>query len=296
MSSAGPALELWLGSIYQSAESIGNMSIPLESYFASGYNYLLDNYSPFTITTWFSVILHEVVYFGLCLPGFLAQFIPFMKRFKIQQDKPETFAQQWKCFQLLMFSHFCIQMPLIFGTYYYLHYMGIPYDYKSIPRWYVLLGQLMGSLIIEDTWHYFVHQLLHHRRLYKYVHKVHHNFQAPFGMVAEYAHPVETLVLGTGFFIGLWVFCTHLVMIWAWMAFRLLETIEVHSGYDFPYLNPLNLVPGYAGARFHDFHHKNFNGNYASSFRWWDWLFGTDRQYKEFLAQQEETMATKKTQ
>ncbi len=57
---------------------------------------------------------------------------------------------------------------------------------------YVLMAQLFGCLVIEDTWHYFVHQLLHHRRLYKYVHKIHHNFQAPFGMVAEYAHPVET--------------------------------------------------------------------------------------------------------
>ena len=31
------------------------------------------------------------------------------------------------------------------------------------------------------------------------------------------------------------------------MAVRLLETIEVHSGYDFPYINPLHLIPGYAG-------------------------------------------------
>ena len=52
---------------------------------------------------------------------------------------------------------------------------------------------MVVCLMIEDTWHYWVHQLLHHRRLYKYVHKVHHNFQAPFGMVAEYAHPIETV-------------------------------------------------------------------------------------------------------
>ena len=50
-------------------------------------------------------------------------------------------------------------------------------------------------LVIEDTWHYFIHQLLHHRSIYKYVHKVHHHYQAPFGMVAEYAHPIETLGL-----------------------------------------------------------------------------------------------------
>lgn len=39
------------------------------------------------------------------------------------------------------------------------------------------------------------------------------------------------------------------------------------------------------GARFHDFHHYNFNGNYSSSFVWWDWLFGTDKQYREFVKQ-----------
>ena len=36
-------------------------------------------------------------------------------------------------------------------------------------------------------------------------------------------------------------------MMWLWMTVRLLETVEVHSGYDFPYLNPLYIIPGYAG-------------------------------------------------
>ena len=42
--------------------------------------------------------------------------------------------------------------------------------------------------------------------------------------------------------------CDHVVQMWLWMFVRLLETIEVHSGYDFPYLNPLHLIPGYAGG------------------------------------------------
>lgn len=50
------------------------------------------------------------------------------------------------------------------------------------------------------------------------------------------------------------------------------------SGYDIP-LNPLNLIPFYAGSRHHDFHHMNFIGNYASTFTWWDRLFGTDSQF-----------------
>ncbi|XP_055327770.1 methylsterol monooxygenase 1-like [Paramacrobiotus metropolitanus] len=245
---------------------------------------MLSRYTKFQISVFGSVLVHEIVYFGACLPAFMFQFIPFMQRFKIQRNKPETFEQQWKCFKKLMFSHFCIQFPLICGTFTFTEYFDIPYAWDSMPRWYVLTGQVLGCAVIEDTWHYFLHRALHHRSIYKHIHKIHHNYQAPFGMVAEYAHPAETLILGAGFFIGIMTFCTHIILLWVWVTFRLLETIDVHSGYDIPWINPFHLVPGYAGARYHDFHHQNFTGNYASTFTWWDKLFGTDRQYNEFLA------------
>jgi methylsterol monooxygenase len=283
MASAATGLDALLQTVTNST-----LRNPVEPYLGSAWNYMTDNYPRFTIAVWFSVVLHELVYFGLCAPGFVAQFLPFMQKYKVQQDKPETFGQQWKCFKKLMFNHFCIQLPLMSMTYYYLEMMGIPYEYDKMPAWYMLCFQMVCCLVIEDTWHYWVHQLLHHRSIYKYVHKVHHHFQAPFGMVAEYAHPIETIVLGTGFFIGVFFMCNHLIMIWLWMTVRLLETIEVHSGYDFPYLNPLHLLPGYAGTKFHDFHHMNFNGNYASTFLWWDWLLGTDRQYKDYLKSSED--------
>lgn len=119
-----------------------------------------------------------------------------------------------------------------------------------------MLARCFGCAVVEDTWHYFLHRLLHHRRIYKYIHKVHHEFtvsthththsqklshihtllltrfslfvQAPFGMQAEYAHPAETIILGAGFFIGIMIFCNHVFFLWAWVSFRLLETIDVH--------------------------------------------------------------------
>ncbi|KFO30871.1 C-4 methylsterol oxidase [Fukomys damarensis] len=130
---------------------------------------------------------------------------------------------------------------------------------------YALLARCLGCSVIEDTWHYFLHRLLHHKRIYKYIHKIHHEFQAPFGMEAEYAHPLETLILGAGFFIGILLLCDHVVLLWAWVTLRLVTTIDVHSGYDIP-INPLNFIPFYSGSRHHDFHHMNFVGNYASTF------------------------------
>ena len=53
--------------------------------------------------------------------------------------------------------------------------------------------------------------------------------------------------LGLGFFWGSIFLTNHLVTLWAWGLVRLLETIEVHSGYYLPYLNLFHLVPGYAG-------------------------------------------------
>lgn len=38
-----------------------------------------------------------------------------------------------------------------------------------------------------------VGRLLHHPYLYKHVHKLHHEWTAPIGIVAIYAHPVEYL-------------------------------------------------------------------------------------------------------
>ena len=92
---------------------------PLQEPFKNAWNYMLDNYTKFQIATWGSLIVHEALYFLFSLPGFLFQFIPFMKRYKIQKDKPETWEVQWKCFKVLLFNHFCIQLPLICGTYYF---------------------------------------------------------------------------------------------------------------------------------------------------------------------------------
>ncbi|XP_072019899.1 methylsterol monooxygenase 1-like [Amphiura filiformis] len=262
---------------------------PLQEPLKNAWLYMNENYSKFIIATIGSYIIHELAYFLICLPGFICQFIPAMQKYKIQPNKPETAANQWKCLKLIIFSHVCIDFPFIGGAYFYIEYFGISMTWDDMPAWYQMLPRMYACLIIEDTWHYFVHRALHDRRVYKYIHKIHHSFQAPFGMTAEYAHPAETMILGMGFMWAILLTCSHISVLWMWLIFRLVETIEVHSGYDVPYLNPLHLLPFYAGPRFHDFHHMNFNGNYSSTFTWWDKIFGTDRQWNDF----NKTKATK---
>ena len=84
-----------------------------------------------------------------------------------------------------------------------------------------------------------------------------YRFQCDYNGIFEILFIYILTVLGVGFFIGILLMCDHIILMWMWMFFRLLETIEVHSGYDFPYLNPLHLIPGYAGMYIYLSNFKN---------------------------------------
>lgn len=259
---------------------------PLQVPFQCAWDYMNNHYSRVQIACIGSILVHEVFFVILNVPLFLAQFVPFLQRYKVQQDKPETYDNQMKAFRLILFSHVFIDMPFICGTYIFTEFFNIPFSWDTMPHWSSVMGRIIISMVMEDTWHYFLHRIMHSKRFYKHCHKVHHTFQAPFSIAAEYAHPLETLILGMGTMWGVLLLGNHLVVIWGWTLVRMLESYDVHSGYEFPF-NPLHLIPFYGGTRFHDFHHKNFTGNYSSTFTWWDKLFGTDSQYKEYLKKQE---------
>jgi len=248
------------------------------------YNYLL-SYGGFHFTVTLSLSILVVAFLLPSLPFFLFQFFPQMDRFKLQTERKSSWREQGWCALCVLASHTFIYVPAAFAGYTYIFKPGyIPFDYQSIPHWSEFIWKPLLGLVMEDTWHYWNHRLLHHPRIYGYIHKVHHRYKAPFAIAAEYAHPVETIWLGLGFFIPLTLFTNHLTIGWAWLVLRLLETTDVHSGYYFPYFNPLYLLPGYGGSPFHDFHHKNFTGNFGSTFIWWDKWFGTtDQQYQEYI-------------
>jgi methylsterol monooxygenase len=67
-------------------------------------------YDGYHIATYGTFLLHEICYFGLCFPGFMIQFIPSLKKYKIQQDVPDSLDQQWKCLQRLLFYHFFVHV------------------------------------------------------------------------------------------------------------------------------------------------------------------------------------------
>ena len=90
--------------------------------------------------------------------------------------------------------------------------------------------------------------MLHLGPLYKHIHKLHHQYAAPFGLAAEYAHPVETLILGAGTLSGPLLYCWytanfHILTMYVWVVLRLFQAIDAHSGYgQLPLLSLMSSV------------------------------------------------------
>ncbi|CAO3627895.1 unnamed protein product [Mucor hiemalis] len=261
---------------------------------------LYEGRNPLWVTGILAFVMHEIVYFGRFLPFLACDYIPYFKQYKIQQNKVNTPEDIWKCTKQVLYQHFVFEGPLIFLFHPMATMLGMNID-APFPEWRYIWPQIAIFFVFEDAFHYAVHRLMHWPPLYKKIHKVHHEYSAPFGIAAEYAHPLETSILGFGTIGGPLVYHTvqkyyfqggrnwqlHLFTMLFWIVCRLFQAIDCHSGYDFPW-SLRHFVPFWAGADHHDYHHEKFIGNYASSFRWWDYIFGTDKRYRAHRKRQAE--------
>lgn len=263
-----------------------------EQYWAAWYTYMNND---ILATGLMFFILHEVIYFGRSLPWFIIDQIPYFRRWKIQPTKIPSTKEQLYCLKSVLLSHFLVEAIPIWTFHPMCQKLGITVE-VPFPNLKTMTLEICLFFVLEDMWHYWAHRLFHYGVFYKYIHKQHHRYAAPFGLSAEYAHPAETMSLGFGT-VGmpiLYVMYTgklHLFTLCLWVVLRLFQAVDSHSGYDFPWsLN--KFLPFWAGAEHHDLHHHYFIGNYASSFRWWDFYLDTEAG-PEAKAAREERMKLK---
>ncbi|ORX35986.1 C-4 methylsterol oxidase [Kockovaella imperatae] len=250
--------------------------------------------NPLIATGLLSFVWHEIIYFGRAFPFWVMDQIPYFNQWKIQETKLPSHAEYMHCLKTVLAIHFLIELPLIFAFHPICEYFGMAtYEIPFSPVW-KMAAQIAFFFVFEDTFHYWAHRWLHTPFMYKRVHKMHHKYQVPFGLAAEYAHPIETLILSQGTISGPFVYCLfapkhslHILTVYVWIALRLAQAIDAHSGFDFPW-SLRQFMPFWAGADYHDSHHAVFKGNYATSFRWWDQMMGTDRWYKAQRASEAE--------
>jgi sterol desaturase/sphingolipid hydroxylase (fatty acid hydroxylase superfamily) len=153
------------------------------------------------------------------------------------------------------------------------------------PKLLTHFWQVAVAYFGYDAMFYWSHRLMHHKRLYKHCHKIHHQFHTPIGISSSYEHALEGAVqilnwylpIGFAGYLNRGHGGLHISTLFYYHCFRWIETVDAHSGYELPF-SPFHFLPFFGGARMHDYHHRAFDGAYGASF-FWDRLCGTDSDF-----------------
>ena len=144
----------------------------------------------------------------------------------------------------------------------------------DLPPYTERAWMLIAHLLVNELLFFYSHWALHKGVLYKKIHKIHHEFTAPFALAALYAHPIEFVVADLiPFTAGFLVFRPHIFFVFMWIVGACLGTQTHHSGYRLPWIAGFDENPD-----FHDFHHQRFNTCYGN-IGWLDALHGTSKMY-----------------
>jgi Delta7-sterol 5-desaturase len=135
---------------------------------------------------------------------------------------------------------------------------------------------------VDDFWFYMVHRILHHPKLFKSVHLVHHKSidVNPFSSLSF--HWLEPILLTSWIIPAAFLFPIYAPALGVLQLLGLLENMKSHLGYEF-YPAWWNKSPlrWMTASTFHNLHHSNSGGNYGLHTRIWDKLLGTEHAHYE---------------
>jgi sterol desaturase/sphingolipid hydroxylase (fatty acid hydroxylase superfamily) len=151
--------------------------------------------------------------------------------------------------------------------------------YKDIARygWMYAIAAFPLMLLMHDTWFYWIHRLMHHPRLFKIFHLVHHKSNNPSPWAAYAFHPLEAVLESLIFVIFLFTIPMHTIHLSFFFIFSLVYNVYGHLGFE---LYPKGFSRHWLGKWLntsvaHNMHHHYFKGNYGLYFMFWDRMMGT---------------------
>ena len=224
-------------------------------------------------------------YLSFSIPIFLFFYVWKKKEFfkyKIQQKFPEN----KHIFREIGYSFLTIAIFSTVGTLIFIlrkhGYTKIYTNFSDHSVAYFIFSVVL-FIVMHDTYFYWSHRLMHWKKIYKYVHKVHHLSLDPTPWAAFAFHPLEALAEIGILPIMVFLVPLHPLAILAWVLYQSGMNMLGHLGFE---LFPSGFVKGpvtkwYNTATHHNMHHKHFNCNYGLYFNFWDRILGTNHERYE---------------
>lgn len=141
-----------------------------------------------------------------------------------------------------------------------------------LQGWPFLLLSVATFLMFTDCMIYWIHRGLHHRLLYKYLHKPHHKWKVPTPYASHAFHPVDGFLQSVPYHIYPFLFPLHKVVYLILFVIVNVWTVSIHDG---DYRVPALLQPFINGSAHHTDHHVLYKYNYGQFFTLWDRIGGS---------------------
>ena len=249
------------------------------------------------IPIWVPIVANIIRFLVLAGIPFLIFYVLFSSRFdklKIQdRDLRRRDLNRELFYSIITVIVFIVLSLTILFT----PFVGYTKIYKDIALYHwawIPLSVFLG-IVIHDTYFYWLHRMLHHKKIYPLFHRIHHESTNPSPFTSHAFNLTESILEALVIPIVILLIPMHKWAVLSFILIALVYNVYGHLGYE--------IVPKWFRKSFlfelmvtsvhHNMHHEKFHGNYGYYFRIWDRLMGTEnpnyeRKFDEVLAKRSE--------
>jgi lathosterol oxidase len=182
---------------------------------------------------------------------------------------PKQFRREmgWSCLTAFIFAVSGSAILLFFQKGWTKLYTNI-HDY---PLWWLPFSFLL-SLVIHETYYYWLHRWMHRPAVFRVVHKVHHDSNITSPWTAFSFHPIEGFFQAVFLPLFLLVVPMHLYVLLAQLTIMTFSSVINHLDIEvYPKRFHRHFIGRWLiGATHHSLHHKQFRYNFGLYFTFWD--------------------------
>jgi len=162
----------------------------------------------------------------------------------------------------------------------YFYQEGYTMIYYEWHLWDILYipCSIFIALFLQDTYYYWLHRWMHRPRIYKLLHKVHHESVVTSPWTSFSFHPAESILQAISVPILIIIMPFHVIAVFMLLIIMTVTAVINHLDIEiYPRGFENHFIGKYLiGATHHSIHHTKFLSNYGLYFTFWDAWAGTE--------------------